>query len=85
MKKDQAMGVLRCARVLGVLVVLAGCGDAATTDRRGYTKAPLERPGLFIKAEPRTAMDELGDPVLQTGGARQPPAQAAASTQSAGQ
>jgi len=47
-----------------VLVGLAACGDAATKDGRGYTKAPLERPGPVIQPEPTTAMDELGDPIL---------------------
>ncbi|MBI4545575.1 MAG: hypothetical protein HY703_10290 [Gemmatimonadetes bacterium] len=45
-------------------VVLAGCGDAETADKRGYTKAPLEQPGLIIKPEPTTEMDRLGDPTL---------------------
>lgn len=53
-------------RTLGTVAVLAlaaiGCGDGETTDRRGYTKAPLERPGLFIDAEARSEMDRLGVP-----------------------
>lgn len=37
-----------------LLVVLAGCGDAPTSDRRGYTKAPLEVLGVFIQSETRS-------------------------------
>ena len=43
--------------LLGVMVVaLAACGDPETEDARGYTKAPLEAPGLLIGAEPEPAM-----------------------------
>lgn len=43
--------------VMGVMVLaLAGCGDPATEDERGYTKAPLERPGLLIAGEPESAV-----------------------------
>jgi mono/diheme cytochrome c family protein len=42
--------------LLGVIAVaLAGCGDPATEDARGYTKAPLEAPGLLIAGEPESA------------------------------
>ncbi len=45
--------------------MVAGCGDAESTDpRQGYTKAPLEEPGLFVGSEERTEMDRLGDPRL---------------------
>lgn len=37
-----------------LLVALAGCGDAPTSDRRGYTKAPLEVLGVFIESETRS-------------------------------
>jgi hypothetical protein len=40
------------------------CGDAETTDTRGYTKAPLEQPGVMIKAEANSGMDSLGTPTL---------------------
>ena len=40
-------------KVLLTLTVLAlGCGDPATEDDRGYTKAPLEEPGLLVTGEP---------------------------------
>jgi len=43
---------------------LAACGDAPTTDNRGYTKAPLERANVIIKPEGSSAMDSLGTPIL---------------------
>jgi mono/diheme cytochrome c family protein len=50
----------------GVLTLLAlafvACGDAATTDRRGYTKAPLESPGPLIRAEQPGEMARYGQP-----------------------
>jgi len=55
-------GGVACAAVL-VAVLVAACGDAPTADRRGYTKAPLEDPGLTVRPEPRTVMDSLGEPV----------------------
>lgn len=51
----------RSALVVGV-IMLGGCGDEETNDRRGYTKAPLETPSVLIKAERRTEMDRLGIP-----------------------
>lgn len=50
---------------LGLLLVL-GCGDPPTNDRRGYTKSILERPGVRIRGEQRSEMDRLGDPILPT-------------------
>lgn len=41
---------------VGVLA-LAACGDPATEDGRGYTKAPLENPGLLIAGEPESVSD----------------------------
>ena len=42
-------------------VLIAACGDAPTTDTgRGYTKAPLERAGVFPKAETRTDVSRFG-------------------------
>ena len=38
------------------------CGDPETGDGRGYTKAPLEDPGLLVSGEPTTPMGELGVP-----------------------
>lgn len=49
--------------VAAVAGLLAACGDMETTDNRGYTKAPLERPGLRITSEEPTEMDRLGDPI----------------------
>lgn len=39
-----------------------GCGDPATTDDRGYTKAPLERPTVVIDGEEPSPMREFGAP-----------------------
>lgn len=49
------------ALALGALVW--ACGDAPTDDPRGYTKAPLEEPGLTVEPEPTTEMSELGEPI----------------------
>ncbi|MGK7312424.1 MAG: c-type cytochrome [Candidatus Longimicrobiales bacterium M2_2A_002] len=38
------------------VLALAACGDPATEDPRGYTKAPLENPGLLIGDEPEPAL-----------------------------
>jgi mono/diheme cytochrome c family protein len=38
-------------------VALAGCGDPATEDSRGYTKAPLEAPGLLVAGEPESVAE----------------------------
>lgn len=54
---------MRGFALLGMLLVgLAACGDPDTNDERGYTKAPLEEPGLLIQGEPETEMPELGEP-----------------------
>jgi len=54
----------RTAMVLSALALagVVGCGDPETTDRRGYTKAPLEQPGFVVEGEPVTEMDRLGEP-----------------------
>jgi hypothetical protein len=44
--------------------LLGACGDATTNDNRGYTKAPLEKPNVLIRAEGNSAMDSLGTPIL---------------------
>jgi hypothetical protein len=44
-------------------LALAACGDPPTDDRRGYTKAPLERPGPLIRGEEPSEMAELGEPI----------------------
>ena len=41
------------------LLALAACGDPDTNDRRGYTKAPLENPGVLIEGENATAMASM--------------------------
>lgn len=51
--------------VIGLLLVAAAaCGDPETNDRRGYTKAPLEEPTVFVRGEPVTEMSQLGEPIL---------------------
>jgi len=54
-------GIVRISLPL-VVLGLTACGDAETRDRRGYTKAPLEVPGAFIRPEPDTEMSRLGEP-----------------------
>lgn len=48
-------------------VALGGCGDGETSDRRGYTKAPLETPGVFIEAERQTDVSRIGVPNRPSG------------------
>lgn len=64
-------------REIGAVAVAAllaiGCGDEETTDRRGYTKAPLEVPALLIDAEEVTEMDRLGTPNRPRGEWIEPP------------
>lgn len=48
--------------VAGLAVVALACGDPDTEDARGYTKAPLENPGLLVAGEEATPMDALGRP-----------------------
>ena len=47
-----------------LLMVAAACGDPATNDKRGYTKAPLEEPLVLVRGETPGEMSELGDPIL---------------------
>jgi mono/diheme cytochrome c family protein len=52
---------MRATTLITVLVVgLTACGDPATNDDRGYTKAPLEDPGLLVSGEAASPMAELG-------------------------
>ena len=44
-------------------IVVLGCGDQETTDRRGYTKAPLENPGLTIEHADRHQLRQFGRPL----------------------
>jgi mono/diheme cytochrome c family protein len=55
---------MRAAAWWVVVAVAAGsaCGDPETSDERGYTKAPLENPGLLVEGEEATAMATLGTP-----------------------
>lgn len=46
--------------LLAATLVLAACGDARTNDSRGYTKAPLEQPGVIVDQEPTSAMEGIG-------------------------
>lgn len=55
--------LLIAALALGAMA----CGDPETEDERGYTKAPLENPGLLIGGENATAMAQLGRPNLPRG------------------
>jgi hypothetical protein len=71
-----SMGRRTTGIVIG-LVLLAACGDANTNDERGYTKAPLEKPSVLIKAEGSSAMDSLGSPILPRDTVIAPPAAAA--------
>ncbi len=50
--------------VMMAVLLLAACGDPDTSDERGYTKAPLERPTVLVQAEPQSEMDRLGNPAL---------------------
>ena len=52
---------MRRTMIIAVLA-LAACGDPATNDNRGYTKAPLEKPTVLVQGEPESEMDKLGDP-----------------------
>lgn len=56
MNKTMAAGAL--------LLALAACADPGTNDRRGYTKAPLENPGLLVKGEDATVMAAMSRPNL---------------------
>jgi mono/diheme cytochrome c family protein len=52
----------RVVWVAGLALVALACGDPDTEDARGYTKAPLEEPGLLVAGEVATPMDALGRP-----------------------
>ena len=43
---------------------VVACGDPETRDRRGYTKAPLEDPGVLVEGEIATPMAALNRPDL---------------------
>jgi len=48
--------------ILAAALVVAACGDAPTNDHRGYTKAPLENPGLRIQSEQKAQVAEFAQP-----------------------
>jgi hypothetical protein len=50
------------AAVVAGGLLLAGCGAKETHDKRGYVKAPLDKPALVIKSEPETSMSKIGRP-----------------------
>lgn len=53
------------ASALWIAVVgLAACGDAETNDRRGYTKAPLEKPSVVVTPEPGATFEGMDRPAL---------------------
>lgn len=52
---------LIAALAIGAVVA---CGDPDTDDRRGYTKAPLEDPGLLVDGENATPMAAMSRPNL---------------------
>ncbi len=41
-------------RCLGLVLLLAACGDPPSYDHRGYSKEPLERMGVFMHGEKRS-------------------------------
>ena len=45
-----------------LIITAAACGDPPTSDTRGYTKAPLERPALMVGAEEAGPMRQFGEP-----------------------
>lgn len=53
---------MRMAGAAMLVLATAACGDPGSTDDRGYTKAPLERPGLLISGERPGDMAAYGSP-----------------------
>jgi hypothetical protein len=49
---------------LAAALLAGGCGDPETSDDRGYTKAPLERPTVMIDGEEPSEMRDFGAPRL---------------------
>jgi mono/diheme cytochrome c family protein len=59
------MIVCRLKRAAGtalMVIAVAACGDPDTTDDRGYTKAPLEKPSLLVSGEQPGDMARYGAP-----------------------
>jgi mono/diheme cytochrome c family protein len=50
------------AGVVMVALLLAACSDPNLQERRGYSKQPLERPGLIVQAEQPGEMARYGAP-----------------------
>jgi hypothetical protein len=46
------------------LLLFAACGDPPTSDPRGYTKAPLEKAGPFVRGEVRADVARFARPNL---------------------
>jgi len=52
----------RFVALASLTAALGACGDAPTSDHRGYTKAPLERPGIRITPEQPTSYRQFAHP-----------------------
>lgn len=55
-------GTLRAAAFFAGALLLTGCFDPKSDDKRGYTKAPMEHAGWAVKGEEQGAMRQLGHP-----------------------
>ncbi|MEO5510964.1 MAG: cytochrome c [Longimicrobiales bacterium] len=55
-------GTLCGVSLLTTALLLTGCFDPKSDDKRGYTKAPLEHAGWVVKGEQQTAMNKIGAP-----------------------
>ena len=49
-----------------LLLSLGACGDPPSSDPRGYTKAPLEKAGPFVRGEARADVARFARPNLPT-------------------
>lgn len=56
---------MRRIMTAALLLAAAGCGDPKSSDHRGYTKAPLEKPTVIVQGEPKTEMAGIGHPITQ--------------------
>jgi mono/diheme cytochrome c family protein len=55
-------GTLFSVALFTAAVLVTGCMDPKSDDKRGYTKAPLEHAGWVVKGEEEGAMRKLGTP-----------------------
>jgi mono/diheme cytochrome c family protein len=55
-------GAWRRGGLGALMLLLVACGDPNTSDTRGYTKAPLERPGPIVRGEQPGEMARYGAP-----------------------